>query len=139
VLTAIGRHGDIETLVVDDHRGFREVLRELVAAARGFVLVGEATSGEEAVRAVDQLSPRLVLLDLIMPGMGGLAAADVILSQHPSVMVVLISVDDPMLHPGVTGLGRSIACARKQDLRPGWLIQTWEGSGRSAPGPAPAA
>lgn len=119
---------------MDDHQGFREVLRELVAAARGFVLVGEASSGEEAVYAVDRLSPRLVLLDLIMPGIGGLAAARAILSRHPRMVVVLISVDDPALHPGVTGLGNTVACARKQDLRPARLNQVWEMHGALQPG-----
>jgi CheY-like chemotaxis protein len=118
--------GDVPTLTVDDHATFREVLRELVAAASGLVLVGEACSGEEAVRAVDRLSPRLVLMDIVMPGMGGIVATRTIVSRHPEVVVVLISVDEPALHPGATALGRTVALARKQDLRPGGLRQLWE-------------
>jgi DNA-binding NarL/FixJ family response regulator len=120
------RTPDVETVVVDDHATFREILRELVAAARGFVLVGEACSGEEAVSAVDRLSPQLVLMDVVMPGIGGIVATRMILNQHPNLVVVLISVDDPALHPGATTLGGAVACARKQDLRPVGLSQLWE-------------
>jgi DNA-binding NarL/FixJ family response regulator len=98
----------------------------LVAAAPGFILVGEACSGEDAVSATDRLSPRLVLMDVVMPGIGGIAATRVVLDRHPELVVVLISVDDPALHPGATTLGGAVACARKQDLRPGGLSQLWE-------------
>jgi len=121
-----GRDDEIATLIVDDHPAFREALRDVVAAARGSIPVGEACSGEEAVRAVDRLSPRLVLMDVVMPGIGGIAATRAILSRHPAQMVVLISVDDPALHPGATALGKTVACARKQDLLPQALIELWE-------------
>jgi DNA-binding NarL/FixJ family response regulator len=116
----------VRTLAVDDHRVFREALRELIAAAPGFVLVGQACSGEESMRVVELLSPQLVLMDVVMPGMGGIAAARAILSRHPDIVVVLISVDDPSLHPGAGDLGSAVACARKQDLRPNQLRQVWE-------------
>ena len=123
---APGASCEVATVTVDDHAAFREVLRDLVAAASGFVLVGEACSGEEAVRAVDRLSPRLVLMDIVMPGMGGIVATRTIVNRHPELVVVLISVDEPALHPGATALGRAVALARKQDLRPGGLRQLWE-------------
>ncbi len=126
VLDRAAEPSDIATLAVDDHAAFREALRDLVAAARGFVLVGEARSGEEAVRAVEELSPQLVLMDVVMPGIGGIAAAHTILNRHPELVVVLISVDDPALDLGATALGRAVACARKQDLRPGSLREFWE-------------
>lgn len=117
---------DIRVLAVDDHDAFREVLRELIAAAPGFVLVGQARSGEEAVHAVEGLKPELVLMDVGMPGMGGIAATRTILSRRPEVMVLLISVDDPALHPDVSALRDRVVCARKQDLRPRQLRQLWE-------------
>jgi CheY-like chemotaxis protein len=124
--TAPGGERDVKTLTVDDHRAFREALRDLVAAAPGFVLVGQACSGEEAVRALESLAPELVLMDVVMPGMGGIAAAKAIVSRRPEVLVVLISVDDPTLYPGAGALGGSVTCARKQDLRPRKLRQMWE-------------
>jgi DNA-binding NarL/FixJ family response regulator len=117
---------EVKILAVDDHRAFREALRDLIAAAPGFVLVGQASSGEEALRAVECLTPELVLMDIVMPGMGGIAATQAILSRRPDVVVVLISVDDPAQHPDASGLGDGVACARKQDLRPEQLRQLWE-------------
>jgi len=78
------------------------------------------------VRAVNRLSPRLVLMDLGMPGMGGLSATRVILSRHPRVVVVLISVNDPALDPRVTRLGSMVVCTRKQDLCPSRLRHLWQ-------------
>jgi DNA-binding NarL/FixJ family response regulator len=117
---------EVAVLVVDDQEHFRDVLREVIAHAPGFALVGEASSGEEATEAVAVLSPQLVLLDVMMPGIGGIAAARAILSRHPAPVVVLISVDDPSLHPGAASLGEEVACVRKQDLRPARLEQLWE-------------
>ncbi len=121
-----GTDREIKVLAVDDHQPFRDALRDLIAATRGFVLVGVASSGEEAVHAVDDLAAQLVLMDVVMPGMGGIAAAQAILSSCPGVVVVLISVDDPTIHPGAAALGPAVACARKQDLRPRRIQQLWE-------------
>lgn len=121
-----GRDRDVAILAVDDHKAFRDVLRDLIDTAPGFLLVGEACSGEEATRAVDLLSPQLVLMDVTMPGIGGIAAARQIVSRNPGVAVVLISVDDPSLHPEVLALGGAVGCARKQDLRPQKLRELWE-------------
>ena len=122
---------DVKILAVDDHRAFREALRDVIAAAPGFVLVGQASSGEEALRAVDCLAPELVLMDVVMPGMGGIAATQAILNRRPEVVVVLISVDDPALHPEAGALGDGVVCARKQDLRPQQLKQLWEAHRRA--------
>lgn len=116
----------VRTLAVDDHRQFRETLRTLVTATSGFVLVGLAGSGEEAVRAVDALSPRLVLMDIRMPDMDGIEATRRILQRHLGVVVVLISVDDPSLFSGAASLGDSVAFARKQELSPQRLRELWD-------------
>jgi two-component system, NarL family, invasion response regulator UvrY len=120
------RVSDVTILAVDDNQGFRDVLREVIAAAPGFLLVGEARSGEEAIKAVRLLSPLLVLMDLMMPGIGGTAAARHIVRRHPDVAVVLISVDDPSLDPEVVALGNAVTCALKRDLRPQKLCELWE-------------
>jgi len=122
----LGSEARVGVLIVDDHEVFRDALQELIAAAPGFVLVGEACSGEESLRAIELLSPQLVLMDVTMPGMGGIAATRAILNRDPDIVVVLISVDDPSLHPGAGDLEGAVTCARKQDLRPNQLSQVWE-------------
>lgn len=116
----------VRTLAVDDHGAFREALRELIAATPGFLLVGEARSGEEAVLAAERLSPQLVLMDVVMPGMGGISASRVILSRCSGVVVFLISVDDPALYPGASDLGSDVVCARKQDVCASELRRVWD-------------
>jgi DNA-binding NarL/FixJ family response regulator len=116
---------DVRILAVEDHGAFRAALCDLIAAAPGFVLVGQASSGEEALGAVERLLPDLVLMDVTMPGMGGIAATRAILSRRPDVRVVLISVDDPALHPELAAL-RDVVYSRKQDLAPRRLVQLWE-------------
>ena len=120
-----GQAHDVRILAVEDHDAFREALRDLIAAAPGFVLVGQARSGEEAVLAVESVVPDLVLMDVAMPGMGGIAATQEILSRRPEMVVVLISVDDPVLHPDF-GVLHDVAYARKQDLAPRGLGELWE-------------
>jgi DNA-binding NarL/FixJ family response regulator len=117
---------DITVLLVDDQARFREALRDLISCARGFALVGEACSGEEATRAVTTLAPQLVLMDVSMPGMGGIAAARAILRRPGAPLVVLISVDDETAHPEVVSLGAAVAFVRKQDLRSSRLLELWE-------------
>jgi pilus assembly protein CpaE len=117
---------EVEVLVVDDQPPFRAALCALIARSHGFTLVGEANSGEEATRAVAELSPQLVLMDVVMPGMGGVAAARQILLCRPAPVVVLVSVDDPSLHPEAQALGELVGFVRKQDLRTPRLTQLWE-------------
>jgi two-component system invasion response regulator UvrY len=82
-------------LVVDDNPQFRTVLGELVAATDGLACVGEAASGEAAIDAVEELSPRLVIMDKRMPGLGGIEAARRITARHRDVVVFLVSVEPP--------------------------------------------
>jgi DNA-binding NarL/FixJ family response regulator len=77
----------VRVLVADDQEPFRRAARAVVAAAPGFTLVGEASSGEEAVELAAALLPDLVLLDVRMPGIGGAEAA----RQIVAPLVVLVS------------------------------------------------
>ena len=124
----------VRVLIVDDHRAFRDALADLISATAGFVLVGQASCGEEAVDAVEAVVPDLVLMDVVMPGMGGVAAAQVILSCHPNVAVLVISVDDTALEDAARTLGDTVAYACKHDLRPARL--KLYGSRMEGPSPA---
>lgn len=116
---------DVAVLVVDDHAPFREVLRTVVGRVAGFTVVGEASSGEAAADAVALLSPEMVLMDVMMPGIGGIAAARSILSENPATLVVLISADDARLRAGAASLGEGIPWVRKQDLLPARVAELW--------------
>ncbi|HEX6460814.1 MAG TPA: response regulator transcription factor [Thermoleophilaceae bacterium] len=121
---------DVATLVVDDQAPFREVMKQLLAVTPGFRFAGEVSSGEEAVEAVDSLSPQLVLMDVRMPGIGGIEAARTLATLHPEVVVVLLSVHGPEeLSPELVESSGAAAFARKQQLRPKLLTELWERHG----------
>jgi len=124
-------HRDVAVLTVDDQDCFRDALRDMIAATAGFVLVGEACSGEEALSAVDLLAPELVLMDVRMPGMDGVAATRAIITRRPRTVVVLISAEDPELAPGVEALSQAVARVRKQHLRPQLLRDLWADANRN--------
>jgi len=82
----------VNTLVVDDEPSFRRVLRTSLAT-NGFA-IEEARSGEEAVTILSQCTFDLVLLDLNMPGMGGVQACREIRAHMPNVGIVMVTVQD---------------------------------------------
>jgi DNA-binding NarL/FixJ family response regulator len=82
----------IRVLLADDHRLFREALRALLEPE--CEVVGEAPDGERAVEMAAQLKPHVVLLDVGMPGTGGLAAAHRIAHSSPAVKVLIVSQYD---------------------------------------------
>jgi DNA-binding NarL/FixJ family response regulator len=82
----------IRLLVADDHRLFREGVASLLERAADVELVGQAASGEEAVKLVSELEPDLVLMDLQMPGIGGIEATRAIAESHPSVGVIVLTM-----------------------------------------------
>lgn len=85
-------------LVVDDHPVFREGLVTILLD-RGLDVVAEASSGEEALDAVARHHPDVVLMDLGMPGLGGIEATRRIAAEHPAtgVLVVTMNSDDDSL------------------------------------------
>jgi two-component system, NarL family, invasion response regulator UvrY len=116
----------IGVLGVDDQVIFLDVAREVVTATPGFQWVGGVASGEEALEAVDELAPDLVLLDVRMPGMDGIEAAGRIKHDHPDVVVVLISIEEASaISPAVEASGAS-ALVRKQEFCPKMLRRLWE-------------
>jgi CheY-like chemotaxis protein len=122
---AVIEQGSVRVLTVDDQLPFRRVACDVISATRGFTAIGEAKSGEEAVAAVERLKPDLVLLDVRMPGMGGIEAARRITQAHHGTVVVLISIEDPAeVEHAVRGSGAA-ALVRKQDFGPALLRRIW--------------
>ena len=81
----------IRTLIVDDHANVRHGLALMLQVFDDLQLVGQATNGAEALRLCDEVKPDVVLMDLAMPVMDGVAATRAIRKQHPLVRVVAIS------------------------------------------------
>ncbi|HWH14645.1 MAG TPA: response regulator transcription factor, partial [Miltoncostaeaceae bacterium] len=82
----------IRVLLVDDHRVLRTGLRLILERAEGVECVGEASSAEEAVRALDRVEPDVVVMDVEMPGMGGIAGIAEIRGRAPRTRVVILSM-----------------------------------------------
>jgi two-component system, NarL family, invasion response regulator UvrY len=115
----------VGVLVVDDHAQFRKAARDVVEATPGFEPLGEATSGEEALRMIERLAPALVLLDLRLPGMDGIETASQITAVRPHPTVFLISVDDlPFTSADVASCGAA-TFVRKRDLGTAALRRLW--------------
>ena len=84
----------IRVLLVDDHRILREGVRALLAGEPGIKVVGEAEDGESAILQVDSVKPDVVLMDMVMPRLGGLEATVRIKASHPEVVVLIMSMHD---------------------------------------------
>ncbi len=95
----------IRVLLVDDHTLFREGVASLLARATDLALVGEAATGEAAVRLADEQLPDIVLMDVKMPGMGGIAATRAIVGRAPHVGVIVLTMfeDDSSHRDCATG------------------------------------
>jgi DNA-binding NarL/FixJ family response regulator len=81
-------------LLVDDHTLFREGIRSLLSTEPDIEVVGEASDGQEAIELAGKLSPNVVVMDLVMPGMNGMEAAQFLHDHHPDIKVLILSMYD---------------------------------------------
>jgi DNA-binding NarL/FixJ family response regulator len=125
----------VSVLVVDDQAPFRTAARLVVRATAGFEVVGEAKSGEEAVEAVARLNPQLVLMDINMEGMGGIAATKLIRDEHKGTNVILLSTYDEEDLPADARTCGALAYIHKERFGPDILEGTWSSSGADGDGP----
>jgi DNA-binding NarL/FixJ family response regulator len=79
-------------LIADDHPLFRDGLRALLTSAPGVELVGEATTGEEAVSLAAELQPDVVVMDVQMPGIGGIEATRRIIRDGPNIRILVVTM-----------------------------------------------
>ena len=84
----------LRVLIVDDHDLFRSGLRNLLEVEDGIEIIGEAAGGQEAVKIVRELAPDVVVMDLNMPGMGGVEATRHITTLAPLTRVVMLTISD---------------------------------------------
>jgi CheY-like chemotaxis protein len=79
--------------VVDDSRVSRMLSRQFILNLHPDWTIAEAANGEEAVEKVDSVRPDLILLDVNMPGMGGLAAAEKLRQKYPAAQITLLTAN----------------------------------------------
>lgn len=82
----------IKVLIVDDHQVVREGLRRIIELDDDITVIGEAENGEDAISMVSQLSPDVIMMDLKMPGMGGINAIREIKQRLPDVNILVLTL-----------------------------------------------
>lgn len=112
-------------LAVDDDSGFLALLRDVVRATGQLEAVGVAESGELAIEAAQALEPDMVVIDVRMPGLGGIEAARRIKASRPSTVIVLISTAHPDELPVADVRSVADATIWKSDLAPDLLDEIW--------------
>lgn len=89
-----GKYLMISVLVVDDHDLVRSGISRLLADTTNIDVVGECDSGEAAIKAARELSPNVILMDIRMPGIGGIEATRKILKHNPDIHVIAVTACD---------------------------------------------
>ena len=82
----------ITVLIVDDHELVRAGIRSLLSGVNGLKVIGEASTGEEAVKIAREKHPNVVLMDVRMPGIGGFQATRKLLRADPDIKVIALTV-----------------------------------------------
>jgi len=105
--------GNQKVLVVDDDRTYRQMLRMILESEPGYRVVAEAEDGREAIALARHHEPDIILLDLAMPGMGGLEALPLLLAVAPTAKVVVLSSLEPAyLMEKAGGQGAAAFCTK---------------------------
>jgi two-component system invasion response regulator UvrY len=88
----------IKVMLVDDHAVVRMGFRLLLQGSQDIDVVGEAQSGEEAVKQFQALAPDVVVMDISMPGIGGLEAIARVLAKNPQQKILVLSAHEDVMH-----------------------------------------
>ena len=89
----------IKILLVDDHAVVRMGFKMLIEAEADIKVIGEAESGEVAVKLFQELKPDIIIMDITMPGIGGLEAIDRIMAKDKNTKILVLSAHEDSVHP----------------------------------------
>jgi DNA-binding NarL/FixJ family response regulator len=118
----------VRVVVVDDSPPFRDLLQDVVNATPGMTCVGALSSGLDAIAAVEQSEPDLVIVDKRMPEMDGMETTRRILASRPGTVVVLVSVEEP--EPRFLQQSGAAAFLNKRQVSPHAIADLWRTHGR---------
>jgi len=119
----------IKVLLADDHGLVRSLMKERLEGAPGVAVVAEAASGEEAIRKAKRHRPDVVLLDVNMPGIGGIETARIIRRVDAEIKIVIVSVHESgpfpirLLEMGVDGYLTKSSAPRDLEMAVRTVIQ----------------
>ena len=119
--------GTFRTLLVDDNRPFLTLARHLLGLCREIEFVGEGYDGHDAVRLAMSLKPDLIVMDLAMPGMGGLQATRLIKAQDAAPRIIIAShYDDAAHREFVAQVGaEGFVNKRRYEIEVSALVRAW--------------
>jgi two-component system invasion response regulator UvrY len=115
---ALPSDSPIGVLIVDDQPPFRAVARTLVSLLKGWQVVGEVATGEDAVAAASVVDPHVVLMDINLPGISGIEATRKIVESAPLTRVLLVSTYAAADLPADALSCGAVGYVRKEDLSP---------------------
>lgn len=82
----------INVIVADDHRMFTDALQGFFTTESGIQLIGSAINGDELMQLLKKQQPRVILLDINMPGMNGITATSLIRKKYPKIKIVIVTM-----------------------------------------------
>lgn len=88
------RQQELRIVIVDDHQLFREGVKRILEMEEDFVVVGEGADGGEASRLAEEHKPDVLLMDINMPNINGVSAAENVISVSPNTRVIMLSIHD---------------------------------------------
>jgi DNA-binding NarL/FixJ family response regulator len=115
----------VRVLVVDDQASFRRATAATLAAMDDFVMAGECETGESALDVIRDGGADIVLMDIHMPGIGGIEATRRLRAAHPGLIVVLMSTYDLEDLPAAASDCGAVAYLHKEHLSPELLSRIW--------------
>jgi two-component system invasion response regulator UvrY len=115
----------VGVVVVDDQAPFRRAARTILGATPGFTLLAEADSGEQAVALARSLEPDMILMDIKMPGIGGIEATRLITTARAATLVVLLSSYPERDLPADARTCGAAAYLSKEGFGRGALVRIW--------------
>jgi DNA-binding NarL/FixJ family response regulator len=106
----------IKILLADDQPLVRQGLRMRLKVEQDFEVVGEAGDGYATLKLAEQLAPDVVILDVEMPGLDGLAAAEALRKDHPQMTLIILSIhDDPQVRARAAQAGANAFLSKRTD------------------------